>query len=1292
MPRRRARAALAAIAFAAALAAALAAPGPVATPARADDAPAAPADLTTLADDALLERARTLVARLADAEKAYEAEAYAIAAGAEIVETRRAQVAAAAPPDETPPPPPEGASAAAIAKAAEDRAAARRDAFRERVRLIDEYRGLLEARQKRIEAGRAALKALETAIGELQPVANETRRRVAAGRLAAEAAPAGLDPAKLAERLGQLAEVRKGWVAETERLADAVRALPARIEQEKVALREAEGRHAAAVEAAREAQRREAIEKEVADKDPGALSARLAALEGERERLAAEVDKKRKAFRDAQAAVAAAEAAFERAAAPNPDQIALEGTVARVRAAEKAWKLAGAIAAFHGRRADQIDALKAGVTVLGERATEAEKEAAALDDHLLRTLVHAEAVGRLKAEGKLPPDPLPSQAEPEALAASRRAAAATVAEARAAREAAKTRSEKAGQQAQDARTAEKVERDRLKGLREAYESARENARWTREVEALETPQVVARFEDAVAKLAKDEADLAVARSQLDAAEAARREAEARLRALEDPIYRRARQQNPDERRRIAESLYRAAGREPPAPVTPEGAAAPSPGASAGPGLAPGAGAGAGSGAAPAASSLAAGIEARQNMLASRVRVLEERARERTALLEAIRREAALVEALAAGHSAAIDRAHRAYGAALELEGRVGSGALAREALPAGVAEVLRRQRTVELETGLTDLRRREVALRDRTAAVERWEADQQRLQAALTEALGIAGRKLDALRERAQLESRFERAAATTLSDAEKKRTEQEILRRIEETDSWIEVALSFFRSERAEELTDVLKTYYGDLFDLERKLQNLAQRRAITQRLIRLVEDERKVATALIPLGREQLVWLRAEAADVRIRTGLVSPTDEKALAALKAANREPPAPEAIPPDGLEAAVDRIFEARMRVLGVETWIRELEHRLSRAGIDADKGLHQDELGALGAKEESVKREVERLTGRSDEALAALAPEDRPSSEAAERRFLAGEIGHTRALRRSVLWRTALFSTLSLIIIPIVALYLVRAGRYVGQRIVKRVREDGDPEGAVEREQRAHTLFQVFKATWTGIVWVVAGIYMLKQLSVDVTPIIASAGVAGLALAFGAQTLIRDFFAGFFMLLENQYKIGDVIQIGDVGGVVERITLRLTVLRDIEGKVHFIPNGSVQRVTNMTKGWSRAVLEIGVAYKEDVDRVMSVLREVGQEMYKDPACGPKLIDPPEVPGVERFGDSSVNVRMMLKTRPAEQWTIAREARRRIKRAFDERGIEIPFPQRVVYHVYPEGGRQAVHEPAGAEAD
>lgn len=223
-----------------------------------------------------------------------------------------------------------------------------------------------------------------------------------------------------------------------------------------------------------------------------------------------------------------------------------------------------------------------------------------------------------------------------------------------------------------------------------------------------------------------------------------------------------------------------------------------------------------------------------------------------------------------------------------------------------------------------------------------------------------------------------------------------------------------------------------------------------------------------------------------------------------------------------------------------------------------------------------------------------------------------------------------------------------------------------------ESVKRAETLGRVFRYITAVIISLVAGMLVLAELGVSVAPILGAAGVVGLAIGFGAQSLVKDFFTGFFILLENQIRQGDVVRLGDHSGLVEEVTLRYVQLRDYDGNVHFVPNGMISSVVNMSRGFAQAVVDVGVAYREDLDRVMDVMRQVGAELRADPLHAPRILDDLEVAGVERWADSSVIIRARFRVMPLEQWNVRRDYLRRLKRAFDAHGIEIPFPQVTVH--------------------
>ncbi|MFC4786910.1 mechanosensitive ion channel family protein [Nocardioides sp. MAHUQ-72] len=226
---------------------------------------------------------------------------------------------------------------------------------------------------------------------------------------------------------------------------------------------------------------------------------------------------------------------------------------------------------------------------------------------------------------------------------------------------------------------------------------------------------------------------------------------------------------------------------------------------------------------------------------------------------------------------------------------------------------------------------------------------------------------------------------------------------------------------------------------------------------------------------------------------------------------------------------------------------------------------------------------------------------------------------------------------------------------------------------ATRRVQRAKTMGDLLKSIVTGVLVAIIGTMMLSELGVNIAPIIASAGIIGLALGFGAQSLVKDFLSGIFMIFEDQYGVGDVVDVGEASGTIEAVSLRVTRLRDLNGTVWYVPNGEILRVGNMSQNWSRAVVDVNVGYGEDLVRVQGVLKDVAHDLWQDEDYKSIIIEEPEVTGVEMLMPDSVTLRVLIKTAPMEQWGVARQLRQRIKARFDHEGIEIPFPQRVIWH-------------------
>ncbi|MBI1345498.1 mechanosensitive ion channel [bacterium] len=336
----------------------------------------------------------------------------------------------------------------------------------------------------------------------------------------------------------------------------------------------------------------------------------------------------------------------------------------------------------------------------------------------------------------------------------------------------------------------------------------------------------------------------------------------------------------------------------------------------------------------------------------------------------------------------------------------------------------------------------------------------------------------------------------------------------------------------------------------------------------------------------------------------------------------------------------------------------ESQKRLDAAAEDSRKAANhldelQSELALVQAEQIAAMRLAEKRSKDVEDAKSQLDSLSSPWSRHRIERWLVNQ-------------------GVRILIILIVGLLVLRISRALRKRLVDLIVNRSRRGTTNERENRARTLVSVFHNAFTTFVYGLMAVLVLEEFGFSVTPLLGGAAVVGLAVAFGAQSLIKDYFTGFIVLLEQQYMLGDVIKIGSLSGQVERVTLRMTVLRDLEGNVHFIPHGQINFVTNMTHGWSRAVFDVQISYDADIDQTIRVIMDLGRELRRDPAFGPLIIEELSMLGVDNLGDSGIVIKFFIATRPLQQWTIKREMLRRIKMRFDQDGIEIPYPQMTLH--------------------
>ena len=268
-------------------------------------------------------------------------------------------------------------------------------------------------------------------------------------------------------------------------------------------------------------------------------------------------------------------------------------------------------------------------------------------------------------------------------------------------------------------------------------------------------------------------------------------------------------------------------------------------------------------------------------------------------------------------------------------------------------------------------------------------------------------------------------------------------------------------------------------------------------------------------------------------------------------------------------------------------------------------------------------------------------------------------------------WLEAALSLTNLALILLLAWVSLRVTHRLVAAFHQRLK---DKTPSAEEQRRIATLERVFGYVASVVIWVVTIMLVLSELGISIAPILATAGVAGLAVGFGAQSLVKDYFTGFVMLVENQIRVGDIVEIADKTGAVEELTLRYVRLRDYSGSVHFVPNGIITSVSNMSRDFAFAVVDVGVGYREELGAVFQVMKTTAEDLRADPAFSGRILDGLEIAGVDQWAESSVMIRARLKVVALEQWTIRREYLRRLKLAFDAHGIDIPYPHRTVYQV------------------
>jgi len=1221
-------------------------------------------EVQALGDDALLQRAAAQAQAFLQADEAHQAERKALQRSAE--DLKRAQDALAAPlPGE--PTPADRVEARTEEELERESQAYRayREAWLARQRSLEAVQAAREGRRKLLAGASEKLAPLEQASAALRPTLIELSRRIASGSLAADRVNLGEkggDPEpwlrRIDETTRQATAARAEYQAELERL-EAERRRPA--EALDPAMDERLRTGAEAVALLLRSERLEATEtEELRRLAPDELSTSLGRIAEDARRAREESAAAAARADELRARLEALDRERAGIAPPDPGAIPEGEGHAELRAARRELGLSEKLLEVHRRRLALLEQARAVALDLKDASAAASQKA----EEALRLIVRLSAAvavaDALHRDGKIAvPAPIEG-GDPDALWREVRVLALAEAGRR-------TRRAALEQRLADASLLEKIQADALA----------EEERNRRLQAALEEELTYAAFVEEMARRSEDEL-LALLAPQgeitrrLESAEKAATgaaqglaEARARLRGLgqgiaglESPYTLKGLRLHGGRARELLQELGGLKDGALPAdrstrPLeTSDAKSAPVESAS------PPAASGDGGGVAAEQ----AETEVAQAFARELVRFFEDLDRTLQAFGQAMEEVDAAVKRYADALSALINERKRRYACARELQRRVAAGALPRSRAPEDLLRAVTREPVTEARQTRDELLRRQDEVRARRRA------EQERLRT-LASLRPLAARRAAVADQKAALFRQiagFVKAARTPfveLPEVERKGLEYRAQAQMAREDRWPDRFFSrLSRQEDRERFEEPLRAFYLNRAESERVILEGLKAKDKYQELARLAgEQTRELAAAPEALEAAEAVRL-ADYRQARHLAAVAAAPDrltELQNQFRKDHGRELPGPEDLKEWTVERAANQLLAAEARLWGQRRWLADVRTQLSKVGIEAEIGRYRTQLARLEADQSG---EVTRQT-QLDTEIARLRSD------------------YARRVRTD-----AATAAIEVLLIPTLAWLLLRLSRRVIRRIERRAAEPSQGLEDMDRRQRLKTLAAVCGAAFSAVVWAIASVYVLRRLGIDVTPIIASAGVVGLAVAFGAQTLIKDFLSGFFILLENQYRVGDVVDLGGVSGAVEQITLRVTVLRDLQGVVHFVPNGMLSRVSNMTQGWSRVVLEVGVSYGSDLDRVLKVFEDALRKFRDDPAWRLRLLDDPVVSGVESLGESAVTVRGLVKTRPGAQWEVGRELRKRIKTRFDQEGIEIPFPQRVVHHIYE--GKEVEEPPEG----
>ena len=1141
--------------------------------------------LHNLSNSELLRQAQTIIN---EASGSFLAQLRRVTKGGILLDHGRQETKSLTIPEEKPTIPSDDILPVEIARITLGHAKSRLDAHKNRLELIHVEKTLLNQQIAHIESAQSAANIFVNAHDSLKPFLFEINLRVSDGTLASDEITDLLNPQRMEIQKQEFHTRQDGLKEEAKTTHQELGKITSRIEEVRKAIFKAEALHSSAKEKYFQELNRYQLEEEYLGQTPEILQAKFSELQKERIWLTENFNLSISRFRSSQENVIQIRKELEELSKPKKtrhhempvekdhhavkkdhhadrkDHHAVEGNHHTANKDHHTTIVAKEKIFQHDTRIEKLRRFRSGIRSLIKNGESLKGDAVILSEHLFKMQVIVEVLENSVGEGESVPDLISEDSRSEAIIAAGNKATEYISEALLATQKAKVQLVLVNGQIAEYETTLKEEAESLANQKGIQESVLQAQQWESKLKEMSAQQLVQSFKRSSEKLKENSLAMQKVREEFKKVQTAVEDEKQKLGYLKDPLLRLVHHEFLEEKQRILKELYKLAGLDLPAELT----RVPS----------------------ESESSFAADTMQKktfiksldkdtltsqtaqyQNLLSTRIRIVEEQQKQRTKLLNAIKSLNKHVEQYVDTLSETLKQAMKHHANAKEIKKRMGRGQLSSNEIPEGITGALSHDLIIQPETEIAELLNYQANVKQQIEKLRQPDIALRETLPLLTRMRSLVSKRLDILRELQKQEQDLQKKRKD-LSETELKSLEQSAVHHMESEDEMIEYLLSFVPSEQTKELSDLLRAYYVEMTELDMKQETLKEQKVNTEHLIHLAEEAKLVIQELLLILNKQAEQLIHEEEEewVRIREQFVSHKAEASHHTSEAktghhASSQAPDLKKNNVDVIKELAPLLFYRHMKIMAANKWFSFFGKKLSSSGIEGEIDTYQDELGALNAKDSSIQRRIQYIRGHSPDELVRLDPDEKPKTEIDRLRFLKGEIGVLRPERYKMRRQEIILIFVKLASIIIIAIFLV----WIVKRVINRFQVSD-----VEKSPQTKFVLSFLKTFFKISIWIIAIVMLMSNLGFKVGAFLAGLGIGGLAIALAAKETLANILGGIMIFIERPFTIGDTIQIGSIqAGKVVDMTWRTTRLINPFDYHISVPNSQVAESTilNYTK-------------------------------------------------------------------------------------------------------------------------